>query len=203
MCPGILRVRRLVGILTGILLASGITPIRAQTGPPPSEPVCAAYCNPEQAGVSVVELRWPLAPGAPPERTSAADVLARQSIDVTTYVDGFERKLFAAVDSIEVGKRFRTSPYAGESKGAPASLPGLGRLTITEVVSATTPQPAVPLRLSMAPGAAGGLVVVRVSGLEGGMDYRWRLPAHEGSVVLMCTAVRCPVDRFEKPAGRP
>lgn len=173
---------------------------------PAADVVSAAYCSREHLGLSVVELRWPLSESAGSiiSTADAKALLGRQTIDVTTYADGFERQLFATLTDPAVGKKFRTRApgqqyeQTKQPKDLGKSLPGLGRLAITDVVTASAPATASPLRLLMAPGIRTETVVVRISGLEGGMDYQWRVPSFAGgTVVVTCTAARCPVDDFE------
>lgn len=206
MSPSTLRTIGRRWIAAGALFGCAAVLSLAQTEEPPSGAVCSAYCSPEHAGLSVMELSWPL-PESAVSPAEAKSLLARLTIDVTTYVDGFERQLYASVGELAAGKRFVAVARPAGAYGAENSLPGLQRLAITDVVTASAPAAASNLRLLTAPGIRTGTVVVRVSGLEGGMDYKWRLPAHSGgSVLLTCTAARCPVDVIEparKPTPRP
>lgn len=190
----------LVGCCVALALASAQTPPEPATGAS-NDAVCSAYCSREHLGLSVIELRWPLSE-SPAGAADAKALLAKQTIEVTTYADGFERKLFATLTGPAVGKRFQMAENGDRYKDRPKSLPGLGRLAITDVVTASEPAAASPLRLLMAPGIRAATVVVRISGLEGGMDYKFRLPSASssgGTVVVTCTAARCPVDDFGSP----
>lgn len=198
-----------VGLAAFALVGGCVALVFAQMQPEPgtgasNDAVCAAYCSREHAGLSVIELRWPL-PESPAGAADAKALLAKQTIDVTTYADGFERRLFATLTEPAVGKRFQMAENSDQYKDRPKSFPGLGRLAITDVVTAYEPAPASALRLLTAAGIRSATVVVRISGLEGGMDYKWRLPSASssgGTVVVTCTAARCPVDDFGPPKKR-
>ena len=199
-----------VGLVAFVLVACCVALVLAQTQPEPagdasSGAICSAYCSREHAGLSVIELRWPLSE-SPAGAADAKALLAKQTIDVTTYADGFERGLFARLTEPVVGKRFQSATDGDRYQNGSKSLPGLGRLAITDVVTASEPAAASPLRLLMAPGIRSATIVVRISGLEGGMDYKWRLPSASpsgGTVVVTCTAARCPVDDFGPPKKLP
>jgi hypothetical protein len=180
--------------ITVLCWKGGPTAIQAQTQETAGELDCVSYCSPEQPGKSVIEIRWPLA-AAPLPAAEVKQRMGQQTLEVSVYKDGFDRGLYATVPTVAPKTQFRIPPRPGDgTRAAPPRIPGLNRLVVTDVVTTGTPARAAVLRLSAAP-TPGEAVVVRVAGVEPGMNYTWRLPTSAGSRELIsCQAAICPVD---------
>jgi hypothetical protein len=107
--------------------------------------------------------------------------LNQQSLEVTAYKNGFEKGLLVRLFP-------RTIEPPGISQPQPSQqqpLPGLDRIAISQV------------------NVLSDLIVVRVAGVQGGVNYFWRLRNADGSVtlssVVRCKVLACPTDL--KPEG--
>ncbi|MEK7408166.1 MAG: hypothetical protein AAB225_24105 [Acidobacteriota bacterium] len=167
---------------------------------PEAELVCQSYCSPVKPGTPVIEVRWRLSPGP----LAPADVRARlnqQSVDVTVYSDGFQRGLFANLPAVKPKAVFALRRPAGV---ALKHIPGLEKLTVSDVVTSRDSNRAARLRLFVAEPGSPESVVIRVEGVDPGMNYSWRVPTLEGGrTVVTCRAAICPVDRQEVPRAVP
>src|SRR5262245_13593154 len=127
---------------------------------------CEVFCSDTRVDVSVAEL------------TFSSDVgdLSQLALEVTVYKNGFAIGRFARVSPIRAGQRFEIIRPAGEQ----GSAPGFDTLMLTAVRMQT----------------AGGLVTVRVEGLDAGLNYLWRvrLAGVSETETTMCQAPECPVD---------
>lgn len=165
---------------------------------------CISYCSTTQPGTIIMEVRVRLA-----ERPmSATDLRARvqqQGLEVTVYSDGFERGLYATVPAIKPRAQFRvrtTGNRVTPAGPAQSRIPGLERLVITDVATRLE-QPARPFHLMQQPTAVAAQsesVLIRLEGLDPGMEYTYRVP--RGQTVVTCQAVVCPVDRIPAPPNR-
>lgn len=108
-----------------------------------------------------------------------ANSLSQLVLEVTVYKNGFAIGRFARVTPIRAGQKFEIIRPPGET----GSAPGFDTLIVTAV------------RLQ------NGLVIVRVEGLDAGLNYFWRVhPAGgSGTEITVCQAVECPVDSEPPP----
>ena len=114
------------------------------------------------------------------ELTFSADPnsLSQLVLEVTVYKNGFAIGRFARVSPIRAGQKFELIRPPGET----GSAPGFDTLVVTAVRLQT------------------GLVVVRVEGLDAGLNYFWRVRPTGGSgIETVCQAVECPVDSEPPP----
>lgn len=110
-----------------------------------------------------------------------ASSLDQLVLEVTVYKNGFEIGRLARVSPIRGGQKFEIIRPPGETE----ATPGFDTLVVTAV------------RLN------GGLVTVRVEGLDAGVNYFWRVRPAGGSgggtETTVCQAVECPVDSEPEP----
>jgi hypothetical protein len=135
---------------------------------------CKTDCTEAVPREPIAELTW---------RATEAE-LNQQSLEVTAYKNGFEKGLLVRLFPRTI------EPPGIISQPAPSQqqpLPGLDRIAISQVNVLSEP----------------GLVVVRVAGVQGGVNYFWRLRNADGSVtlssVVRCKVLACPTDL--KPEG--
>lgn len=135
---------------------------------------CKTDCTEATPREPIAELTW--------HATEAE--LNQQSLEVTAYKNGFEKGLLVRLFPRTI------EPPGIVSQPAPSQqqpLPGLDRIAISQVDVLKEP----------------GLVVVRVAGVQGGVNYFWRLRNADGSVtlssVIRCKILACPTDL--KPEG--
>lgn len=170
---------------------------------------CNVFCSTKNPGTAVAEITRKVADVEPGQEVFAANV-SRQELEVTVYRDGFSRGLFANLLSADRDaglRRLNDSPAQGGG-------PGLEGLTVTEVRRRGDDEGArresrfneglSGARASRLRG--GATVVVRVEGLEPGLNYFWRVPAGSGrrraaGQVVQCKAPVCPVDSRPLPTN--
>ena len=135
---------------------------------------CKTDCTEAVPREPIAELTW---------RATEAE-LNQQSLEVTAYKNGFEKGLLVRLFPRTVEPPGIVSPPEPSQQ---QQLPGLDRIAISQVNV---------LRES-------DLVVVRVAGVQGGVNYFWRLRNADGSVtlssVVRCKVLACPTDL--KPEG--
>jgi hypothetical protein len=128
-----------------------------------------AACSEELIREPIAVLTW---------RATEAQ-LDQQSLEVTAYKNGFEKGLL-----VRLFPRITGTPGAGDQTepSQQQQLPGLDRIAIAQVNL---------LRDR-------GLVEVRVAGVQGGVNYFWRLRSADGSIALSSVIRRkilaCPTD---------
>ena len=135
---------------------------------------CKTDCTEAVPREPIAELTW--------HATEAE--LNQQSLEVTAYKNGFEKGLLVRLFPRTI------EPPGIVSQPEPSQqqqLPGLDRIAISQVNVLREPD----------------LVVVRVAGVQGGVNYFWRLRNADGSVtlssVIRCKVLACPTDL--KPEG--
>lgn len=135
---------------------------------------CKTDCTEAVPREPIAELTW---------RATEAE-LNQQSLEVTAYKNGFEKGLLVRLFPRTI------EPPGVVSQPEPSQqqqLPGLDRIAISQVNVLREPE----------------LVVVRVAGVQGGVNYFWRLRNADGSVtlssVIRCKILACPTDL--KPEG--
>ena len=154
---------------------------------------CISYCSTARPGSVLMEVRVRLADRS----LSEADLRSRvrqQGLEVTVYGEGFERGLFATVSALKPKTLFRARTRS--------KIPGLEGLVITDVATrleksaqsfllmqpATNPE----IQLPNEPTAGAEWVMIRLEGLDPGLEYTFRVSG--GRSVVTCEAVVCPVD---------
>lgn len=153
---------------------------------------CESYCSPVAPGTSVIEVRRKVTR----ENDAAAMERALKSdkLEVTTYADGFERKLFVEV---ALGAPPASAPSVPAGVTSAGVIPGLDTLRVQSVATRGSPA-AADLRLAPLAGPGFDSLTVLVSDLQPGMNYYWRLSAGAGAPqpqqALVCRAAICPVD---------
>lgn len=158
-----------------------------------------AYCSPTKPGTALVELKWRVSNRrmSQPELSARA---AQQDVEVTVYRDGFERGLFARLPSVAPRARFTVAPQAATAGQA---IPGLAKLTVTDVVTSRDTNRPDRMRLFSPAADDTEFVVTQIEGLEPGLNYYWRLPSvvdGQRPVVTSAGPV-CPVD-YRTPQKR-
>jgi hypothetical protein len=135
---------------------------------------CKTDCTEAVPREPIAELTW---------RATEAQ-LNQQSLEVTAYKKGFEKGLLVRLFPRTI------EPPGVVSQPEPSQqqqLPGLDRIAISQVNVLRERD----------------LVVVRVAGVQGGVNYFWRLRNADGSVtlssVIRCKILACPTDL--KPEG--
>lgn len=158
------------------------------------EPRCVMSCSPDQPRTVIAEISWPL-PQRAASREALTQGLASQTLEVTTFKDGFENGRFAQLGSVQENQRF--SARAAQTDVTTAS--SLGSLAVTRVAtlgdriaSGASRSPS-----ELTPASVGDdtsrVVVVEIQGLVSGLTYWWRRAP--GAPVVRCQAPICPVDR--------
>ncbi len=170
--------------------AAGTPQAAAQT----EEARCSVSCSPDKPRTVVAEISWPMAqPASSPQ--ALTEGLARQTLDVTTFKDGFASGNFAQLSSVRENSKFSNrAPQPDESTAA--SLQGLSvrRVrTLQERISSGASQSVSELMPPSANDDASRVVVVEVEGLEPGLNYYWRRTP--GGPVVRCQAPVCPFDK--------
>ncbi len=170
--------------------AGAVTP-QATGAPAVIEPACQMACSPDKPRTAVASISWSVAqPVTDPQALSAG--VTQQSLDVTTFKDGFQRGAFAQLTpGVNRTFAFRAAP------AQPSNLPGLTGLSVTRVATlqdriATRPGADRELMPPAANNDPNRVVVVEIQGLEPGLNYYWRR-SPEGPVVR-CQAPICPSD---------
>jgi hypothetical protein len=169
---------------------------------PPPEIFSTAYCSAVKPGVSYLEVRWRIA-GQPLTGTALSARVSQSQLETTVYADGFEKGLFARVDAVRPKALFRTAtsaPLAGGRRQKP--LPGLSNLRLAEVgTRGARPAPeALRLLDFTTPQDGPEWVVVRLEGVEPGLEYTFRVP--DSQQTTTATAAVCPVDSPRQPARK-
>lgn len=166
----------------------------AQPNAAADEPRCVMSCSPDQPRTVMAEISWPL-PQRAASREALTQGLASQTLEVTTFKDGFENGRFAELGSVQEKRRF--AARAGQTDMTTAS--SLGSLAVTRVATlgeriASGASRSVP---ELTPSSVGDdinrVVVVEIEGLVSGLTYWWRRAP--GAPVVRCQAPICPFDR--------
>lgn len=129
---------------------------------------CTVFCSETKLRTSVAEITWP----------SSEESLSRQVLEVTVYKNGFTRGTYATLAPVQRGQKFSLQRIGDRRE----HVRGLERLVITDVYFSKK---------------RGGLAVVRVEGLEPGLNYFWRLRSGAGDgapALTRCQATECPAD---------
>ena len=170
--------------------AAAVTP-QATGAPAGIEPACQMTCSPDKPRTAVASISWSVAqPVTNPQALSAG--VAEQTLDVTTFKDGFQSGSFAQLTpGANRTFAFRAAP------AQPSNLPGLTALSVTRVATLQDRIAARPgADRELMPPAANNdpnrVVVVEIEGLEPGLNYYWRR-SPQGPVVR-CQAPICPSD---------
>jgi len=180
----------------GMQSAAGV-PVKNEAG----DMECVSYCSVTQPGTPQMEVKWRLVERSLNERELRATA-GQQSLEATVYAEGFERGQYAVVSAMKPKSIFRKP---GKVKGiAPTAqpqskLPGLEKLTITDVATRLD-TPKRPHMLAPPKDTSAEWMVVRLEGVNPGMQYTYRVPGTKS--VIACQAVTCPVDRIAAPAPR-
>jgi len=167
-------------------------PVAAQPALASEEPRCVMSCSATKPRTAVAEISWPLAQRAA-SRQALTDGLSQQTLDVTTYKDGFTSGIFVQVSPVRAAQ-----PFASRTAQPPVSAPSLQSLIVTRVDTlqdrlATGASRTAPELMSPSAGNdAGRVVVVEIEGLEPGLNYYWRRTP--GGPVARCQAPVCPFD---------
>jgi hypothetical protein len=172
-----LLVLPIILLLLTVLITSAKRPVKPKipkisVQSDPQNPLgleCKTDCTEAVPREPIAELTW---------RATEAE-LNQQSLEVTAYKNGFEKGLLVRLFP-------RTSQPPGivsQPETSPQQpLPGLDRIAISQVNVSKDPD----------------LVVVRVAGVQGGVNYFWRLRNADGSVSLSSVIQRkilaCPTD---------
>jgi hypothetical protein len=183
-----------------LVVAATVFTATALAQDPEAPSPCESYCSAEKPGTSVMEIRWPIS-AAPLGAAEVKARVAQQRVDVTVYEDGFDRGLFATLPTVAPAGRFRAAPRPA---GATARvIPGIAKLVVTDVRTSSEPAGRRHLRLAAAATPGGGeALVIRVEGLEPGLNYFWKPPdLAPGGTPIMCQAATCPADRRAAPVS--
>lgn len=161
---------------------------------------CETYCSPTQPGVGVIEVSVRLANRQLNEAELRPRVL-KQGLEVTVYSDGFQRGLYATVSSLRPKARFVTQTRAANVAWK-NRIPGLDKLLIHDVATRLDKSASSFLLLQQPSKATAHdeLVVVRLMGLDPGMDYSFRVP---GRGPVICQAPVCPADMISERRNKP
>lgn len=164
-----------IPLLLSLLLSLIVAVVLVRPGMPPEERVVAQSSASLSCEVFCSDTRVGVSVA---ELTfSGAGSLGQLALEVTVYKNGFAIGRFARISPIREGQKFEVIRPPGEN-----STPGLDTLVITAVRLQT----------------GGGLVTVRVEGLDAGLNYFWRVRPADGSgagtEITVCQAVECPVD---------
>jgi len=167
-----------------------VTP-QATGAPAGVEPACQMTCSPDKPRTAVASISWSVSqPMTNPQALSAG--VAEQTLDVTTFKDGFQNGAFA---QLTPGANRTFAFRAAQSQ--PSNLPGLTGLSVTRMATLQDRIAARPgADRELMPPAANNdptrVVVVEIEGLEPGLNYYWRR-SPQGPVVR-CQAPICPSD---------
>lgn len=169
--------------------AAGAAAPQAPSAPAGDEPACQMTCSPDKPRTAVASISWSVAqPVTDPQALTAG--MTQQSLEVTTFKDGFQRGAFAQLaPGANQTFGFRAAP------AQPSNLPGLTGLSVARVttlqdrITAGAPSGLMPPSANNDPNR---VVVVEVEGLEPGLNYYWRRTP-QGPVVR-CQAPICPSD---------
>ncbi len=162
---------------------------------------CQTYCSQVDLGQGVVEIRRKLVMPTADAR-ALAQAVKTDKIEVTTYEDGFERGLFAAITPTPVPEGVTARALRSPSGQV---IPGLEKLRVMAGASSKErTKPALRLQPSTEDGAESA--TIQITGLQPGMNYYWRLPASSASLrdtqaqeLLACRGPICPVDYQREP----
>jgi len=156
------------------------------------KPMCVSYCSTTAPGTSVMEIKWPISQTALGLRELRSRV-AQQTVEVTVYYDGFDRGLFAILPKVSSKGKFLQ--YRQRGVAAP-TIPGLSKLVVTNIATSRDTKQSQPMRLLSTTASSGPeAIVIRVEGLEPGLNYHWRVPDLAGGrKIITCQGSTCPVD---------
>jgi hypothetical protein len=160
---------------------------------------CETYCDPYKPGTSVAEIRWRVSP----QDLTTNELIARTSdevLEVSVYKDGFQRNLYADVQTLDGTRNFSLLNVAPAQR----RIPGLDKLVLVDMN--TSPQETKGFRLLAEDPAGGGgeWAVAKVHGLQPGLLYFWRVKVRtsgtspQGVTVISCQAATCPVDSRQR-----
>jgi len=158
---------------------------------------CVTYCDKMRPGSSVVELRWLVTRESTNDKRFW-DLMETQSLEVTTYKNGFETGRY-------LNLRFSAPQHlfmALENQHQLTErLTGLTGLRISTVQRSKSKE-AENLHLHNSLEDQGEWVTVQVEGVDAGLTYFWRVhPDLPNSTVRTssCVATVCPLDYIHKP----
>lgn len=166
----------LILLLLTVLITSAKRPIKPKISPLQSDEQNPLGLTAKTDCTDAVPRREPIAELT--WRATEAE-LNQQSLEVTAYKNGFEKGLLVRL----FPKTTEPPGIVSQPESSPQQpLPGLDRIAIAQVnVLRETDQ-----------------VVVRVAGVQGGLNYFWRLRKADGSAILSSVIQRkilaCPTD---------
>ena len=202
--PTVGPVRGAVVLLFFICLSCFIQKVSAQEGKlvtnETGDMECVSYCSAARPGISLMEVKWQLA-DHPLNNADLNAKASHQGLDATVFSEGFERGLYVTISALKPTALFRVPAKPGENASALQStskLPGLDKLMVADV-STRLNKPTTPMRLLLLhpPAANKEWQVVRVEGLNPGMEYSFRVSA--GKSMVACQAAVCPIDAIPTP----
>jgi hypothetical protein len=159
---------------------------------------CVAYCRKDKPRTPVVEVRWRVST-QPLSANEMALRMNQQNLEVTVYKDGYGRGLYASLPSAAPTERFLMN---ADSPQAQSQIPGLSHLVVTDVVTSKEPEKGPNFELFAAGLDSAEWIIVKIEGVEPGLNYYWRLPSVAGNqTVVSCRASVCPGDRKSRPPG--
>jgi hypothetical protein len=152
-----------------------------------------AFCNPPKR-TSSVRLRWGLSPAARSATRLTTLATAKQTLETTIYVDGFEKGLYVSLAVPSGSERVpvaATTPATARGAQLRQAPPRAFQIRLIESGAAGT--------TTAADGAEFSAVVEDV---EPGLNYTWRLTIEGPSGTLVSApvevqAVTCPIDVVE------
>jgi hypothetical protein len=151
-------------------------------------------CSPDKPRTVIAEISWPL-PQRAASRQALTEGLAQQTLDVTTFKDGFASGVFAQLAGVRENQKF-ASRAAQPQLSATASLQSLTVTRVTTLQDRLASGGASRTASELMPPSAGNdasrVVVVEIEGLEPGLNYYWRRAS--GGPVVRCQAPVCPFD---------
>jgi len=176
---------RLPAIVTLLFVFGVLSSSSAQEA---NGPRAEAYCSPNEPGLSVAEVQWPLAAQG---EANLSGLVQQQVMDVTVYKDGFERGLYKTVKPGLPQHEFSLAKPPAEQK----EIPGLQNLSLSQFGTSQEPQKE-GLRMLMRPLAGRESADAKLQGLDPGMKYFVRISAPGGQQLVSFTAAICPVDNL-------
>ena len=156
---------------------------------------CETYCDPYKPGTSTAEIRWRVSP----QDLNTNELLARTTdevLEVSVYKDGFDRNLYANVQTREGIHGFSLLNV----QPAQRRIPGLDRLVLIDMTTSAGDTQGFRMMAEDPEKRGGEWAVAKVQGLRPGMVYFWRVrnrargDAPPGVTVVRCRAAICPVD---------
>lgn len=156
------------------------------------EPRCSVSCSPDKPRTVVAEISWPM-PQRAASRQALTEGVAQQTLDVTTFKDGFSSGAFAQLSSVRENARFASRAAQPDPTAASLQALSVTRVrTLQDRIASGASRSATELMSPTANDDASRVVVIEIEGLEPGLNYYWRRTA--GGPVVRCQAPVCPFD---------